>query len=125
MEDRTNEYEVFISQDGTQYKWDRSQEAIVNLTKQELELLELKVRLMPDSEIQNRTSGNGITMGIPIALSKDRLIELTKKLFAIIQNDPTIVLSEHVIERIVLESPLESLRTQGVGIMKKMSSAVS
>lgn len=38
-----NTYEIFISKDGTQYKWNKSQEFIVKLTEEELRLLKLKV----------------------------------------------------------------------------------
>lgn len=99
-----SDYEIFISKDGTQYKWNKSQEIIVKLTEEELLLLKFKVTLLPDNDILNRESGNGVTMGISINLSKPRLDELSHKLVTIIKRDPTIILSDHVIERIILES---------------------
>ena len=60
--------------------------------------------LLPDNDILNRESGNGVAMGISIKLSKPRLDELSRKLVTIIERDPTIILSDHVFERLVLES---------------------
>ena len=99
-----SDYEIFISKDGTKYKWDKSQEIIVKLTKIEMLLLKYKVKLLPDNDILNRESGNGVAMGIPIYLSTSRLDELSHKLVTIIKRDPTIIFSDHVFERLVLES---------------------
>lgn len=100
----TDIYEIFVSADGTEYRWKKSQEIVVKLTDEEINLLKLKVNLSKDSDILNRESGNGIAMGIPISLSDARLIDLSRQLAYVIANEPTIIFSDHVIERLVLES---------------------
>ncbi|KJS46188.1 hypothetical protein [Desulfosporosinus sp. BICA1-9] len=100
----TDKYEVFVSAEGTEYRWKKSQEIVVKLTSKEINLLKLKVNLSQDSDILNRESGNGIAMGIPISLSNTRLLELSRQLASVIENEPTIIFSDHVIERLVLES---------------------
>lgn len=100
----TNKYEVFVSAEGTEYRWKKSQEIVVKLTSEEINLLKLKVNLSQDSDILNRESGNGIAMGIPISLSNARFFELSRQLASVIENEPTIIFSDHVIERLVLES---------------------
>lgn len=72
----TDKSEIFVSAEGTEYRWKKSQEIVVKLTKEEINLLKLKVNLSQDSDILNRESGNGIAMGIPISLSNARLFEL-------------------------------------------------
>lgn len=111
--DKIDNYEIFISQDGTQYMWDKSQEMIVNLSEEELQLIKLKVNLMSDNEILNTESKNGITMGIPIQLNRIRLTDLTLKIIEVIKNEPKIIFSDHVIERLVLESMDENNDKRG------------
>ena len=40
-----SDYEIFVSKDGTKYKWNKSQEIIVKLTKEQKQLMKLKVTL--------------------------------------------------------------------------------
>lgn len=98
--------EVFISMEGTKYKWNRFQETFVNLSDEEVKLLKLKVSLMSDFEIQNRQSGNGIVMGIPIVFSKERLKAIRDKLVEVLTRGPFINFEEHAISRIVYDSLL-------------------
>lgn len=79
------EVEIFVSNDGTQYIWNRDQEEVILLNDAETKMVSLKVSLMSDEEILNRTSGNGVPMGIPITLSKDRLIEIRDNLVQILK----------------------------------------
>jgi len=95
--------EIFFSRDGTQYKWDKSQDKVVNLTPEEMKLLRYKVTLMSDDDILNIRSGNGIAMGIPVQLNKNRLKELSRKLVSVTRSQPSIILSDHVIERLMME----------------------
>lgn len=62
---------------------------------------------MSDEEILNTTSGNGVPMGIPIALSNDRLIELRDRLVAILMKGPFIDFEKHVLERLVYDALLD------------------
>lgn len=98
-----NNLEIFVSREGTQYKWDKSQEKVVNLTEEELRLLKFKTTLMTDDDILNTQSGNGIAMGIPVMLNRDRLTELSKKVISVVESQPSIIFSDHVVERLVLE----------------------
>ncbi|MFT8928356.1 MAG: hypothetical protein ABF969_03345 [Sporolactobacillus sp.] len=96
--------EIFVSSDGTQYKWDRDNEYFVILTDTEIKLLKFKVQLMSDDEILNRESGNGISMGIPVSLSRERLAGIKNKLIDILKTGPFIDFEQHAIERIVEDS---------------------
>ncbi|MFK4426036.1 hypothetical protein [Bacillus sp. RC51] len=102
-----SEVEVFVSNEGTQYIWHRGQEKIVKLTDEEVNLIGFKVRLMEDKEILNRQSGNGISMGIPIKLNKDRLKEIKDMLVTVLKSGPFIDIETHVIDRLVLDSLLD------------------
>jgi len=102
-----HEVEIFVSNDGTQYIWNRNQEEVVLLSDPEIKMVSIKVSLMSDEEILNRTSGNGIPMGIPIALSKNRLIEIRDRLVGILKNGPFIDFEKHVLERLVYDALLD------------------
>lgn len=102
-----NDVEVFVSNDSTQYIWNSSQEEIILLSETEIKILSFKVGLMSDEEILNRTSGNGVSMGIPIPLSKDRLIEIRDRLVKVLKKGPFINFEQHVIERLVYDSLLD------------------
>ncbi|MEC1670581.1 hypothetical protein [Bacillus mojavensis] len=93
--------EVFVSSENTQYIWQRNQETIVNLTEEELSLLKFKVRLMKDEDIQNKESGNGVTMGIPVKLEAERFREIRDRLRGILENDPNIQMEPHAIDRLL------------------------
>ncbi|WP_233403600.1 hypothetical protein [Bacillus halotolerans] len=93
--------EVFVSSENTQYIWQRNQETIVNLTEEELSLLKFKVRLMKDEDIQNKESGNGVTMGIPVKLEAERFREIRDRLRSILENDPNIQMEPHAIDRLL------------------------
>ncbi|KOR87797.1 hypothetical protein [Paenibacillus solani] len=97
---------TFISKEGTRYTWDRSKETFVQLTDLEVNLMRLKVMGMNDADILNRTSGNGIPMGIPITFSKERLISLRDKLLEILKAGPFIGFEDHALERIIEDSLL-------------------
>ena len=92
--------------EGTKYKWNRGQETFVQLSDEEIKLLKLKVSLMSDFDILNRESGNGVAMGIPIALSKERLRDIRDKLVGMLKTGPFIDFEEHAIARIVYDSLL-------------------
>ncbi|MEK5233472.1 hypothetical protein MHB42_17345 [Lysinibacillus sp. FSL K6-0232] len=101
------EVEIFVSNDGTQYIWNRDQEEVILLNDAETKMVSLKVSLMSDEEILNRTSGNGVPMGIPITLSKDRLIEIRDNLVQILKKGPFIDFEKHVLERLVYDALLD------------------
>lgn len=101
------EVEIFVSNDGTQYIWNRDQEEVILLSDDETKMVSLKVSLMSDEEILNRTSGNGVPMGIPITLSKDRLIEIRDNLVQILKKGPFIDFEKHVLERLVYDALLD------------------
>jgi hypothetical protein len=102
-----NEVEVFVSHEGTQYIWNRIQEEVVLLSDEEVKVVSFKVGLMSDSEILNRVSGNGVSMGIPIPLSKDRLIEIRDRLVTVLMKGPFINFEQHVLERLVYDALLD------------------
>lgn len=99
--------EIFVSSEGTQYKWEKGHENMVDLSEAEVQLMKFKVSLMSDDEILNRESGNGTPMGIPVPLSKERLIGIRDKLVDILKKGPFIDFEEHAIERIVTDSLLD------------------
>lgn len=101
-----DKYEVFLSMEGTRYLLDRSQETVVRLTDLEVALLKQKVSLMSDQQILNRESGNGISMGIPIAMSQERLKDIHHQLVQVLKTGPLIDLEQHVIDRLVWDSLL-------------------
>lgn len=98
-----DEFEVFVSSDNTQYNWFRSQETVVNLTDEELAWLKFRVRAMKDEEIQNKQSGNGVPMGIPVALKAERYREIRERIFEILKDDPDIRMSPHALDRLFTE----------------------
>ncbi|XID91485.1 hypothetical protein ACF3MZ_23670 [Paenibacillaceae bacterium WGS1546] len=81
-------------------------ETFVQLIDEEIKLLKLKVSLMSDFDILNRESGNGVAMGIPIVLSKERLKDIRDKLVGILRRGPFIDFEAHAVERIVYDSLL-------------------
>lgn len=95
--------EVFLSSENTQYIWQRDQEKIVNLTEEELSLLKFKVRLMKDKDIQNKESGNGITMGIPVQFDANRYRDIRDRLKTILEKDPNINMEPHAVDRLLNE----------------------
>ncbi|MCC9021487.1 hypothetical protein [Bacillus nakamurai] len=96
-----DECEVFVSSENTQYIWQRNQETIVKLTEEELSLLKFKVKLMKDEDIQNKESGNGVAMGIPVNLEAKRFREIRDRLRGILENDPNIQMKPHAIDRLL------------------------
>ncbi|QNG61780.1 hypothetical protein H4O14_02065 [Bacillus sp. PAMC26568] len=93
--------EVFISAEETHYKWLRAQETIVQLTDNEIALLKFRVAAMKDEEIQNRKSGNGVTMGLHIKLNRERHQEIMKRISDILEKDPAILMEPHAIDRLL------------------------
>jgi hypothetical protein len=103
----TSAFEIFVSQEGTQYKWDHSKETIVRLTDEEIRLLKARVSLMHDDEIQNTHSGNGTPMGIPVAINQKRLQDVKFKLAQILADGPFIGITAHAISRMLEDALLD------------------
>lgn len=99
--------EYFVSSEGTQYNWSKSHECVVDLTKNEIALLKVRVLQMSDKELLNKQSGNGTIMGLPVRLSRERLLEIRGKLVDVLKQGPFINFEEHAISRIVEDSLLE------------------
>ncbi|WJV20688.1 hypothetical protein QU593_09760 [Rossellomorea marisflavi] len=99
---KAENFEVFISQEGTNYRWFGLKEDIVKLTVEELGLTMIKVSCMNDSDILNTESGNGTKMGIPLTLSNERKKEVYSNLKQAIDESIHIGLQPHAYERLLL-----------------------
>lgn len=94
-------YVLFTSKNGTEYRWERPVGSLFDLTAQEILLTRVKIRALDDADIQNQQH-NGKPMGLPIALSRPRMVDLYNVLRTVVnRKNHEITLTSHAIDRLM------------------------
>ncbi|PWK16493.1 hypothetical protein [Tumebacillus permanentifrigoris] len=89
----------FVSADSTIYKWFERQETAMTLEEEEIIDLRQAIENMSDEAIQNDVSGNGMKMGVPVQLSRDRLDAFLEVVLNVIKFKK-IRLTSHALDRL-------------------------